>query len=58
MKLELRMIIQTSKERWERPLDMRHFNSAIWRLGVETLRQLDSPQWLLQQGFRKVSCHE
>ena len=45
--------IITAKEEWlrEAPYEI---DRPIWLLGAQTLRQLDSPQWLLSRGFRKA----
>jgi hypothetical protein len=50
----LRVRIQTATDAFVRDAPF-EAGRPIWLLGFETMRQLESPQWLASRGFQKVS---
>jgi hypothetical protein len=53
-KIRLRAIIITQSARYEKDLHHCQMSSPIWKICVETQRQLESEQYLQQKGFRRV----
>ena len=53
-KLELRAVIITGNAQYEKPLHNGYMRRPIWKICTETMKQLESEQYLTQKGFRKV----
>jgi len=51
----MKAIIVTGSARYEKPLSMNYFHSKIRDICTETMVQLDSEQYILDKGFKKVS---
>jgi hypothetical protein len=51
--LEIKAIIITGACRYEKVLHLNYMRSPIWKICTETLKQLDSEQYILQKGFKK-----
>jgi hypothetical protein len=47
-------VIITGSARYEKPLHNGYMRSPIWKICTETMKQLESEQWLAQNGFRIV----
>jgi hypothetical protein len=45
--------ILTANEEWSREAPYEVYR-PIWALGFETMNQLESPQYLLSKGFKKI----
>jgi hypothetical protein len=50
----LKAVILTGGVRYEKELHWGHFATPIWVLCTETMRQLESEQYILAKGFVKI----
>lgn len=51
---KMRAIIITGSARYEKELSMNQWVSPIWKICTETNNQLNSEQYILAKGFKKV----
>lgn len=52
--ISLKAVIITGSARYEKELHPCQMRLPIWRLCAETMKQLESEQWILAQGFKRV----
>ena len=52
--LKIIAIIITKDRRYEKVLDNNYARNSIAAICTDTLKQLDSEQYILQKGFRKI----
>ena len=50
----MKAIIITGNARYEKEISMNHWVSPIWKICTETINQLNSEQYILAKGFKKV----
>lgn len=50
----MRAVIITGDARYEKELSMNHWMAPIWKICTETMKQLNSEQYILSKGFKKV----
>jgi hypothetical protein len=52
--MKIKAVIITGSAQYEKQINPSAFNRPIWKLTVETMKQLDSEQYILQKGFKRV----
>jgi glycine betaine/choline ABC-type transport system substrate-binding protein len=51
----MKAVIITGSARYEKELSMNYWVSPIWKITTETMNQLNSEQYILAKGFKKVA---